>query len=53
MNFLFQRDRNTENGEEVYLYHNKDYNEWYFAGGSNFKAKNDMGWLTLYSSGKK
>ena len=53
MHFIFQRDRNAEDGTEVYLYHYKDYNEWYFADGSRFKAKNAGGWLQLRSSGKK
>ena len=53
MHFIFQRNRNTEDGEEVYLYHNKNYNYWFLTKGSDFKAKNDASWLTLYSSGKK
>ena len=52
MHFIFQRDRNTDNGKEVYLYHNKDRNEWYFASGSSFNAKNNKSWLTLDSLGK-
>ena len=51
--FIFQRDKNTEDGEEVYLYYNQDYGYWYLTEGSDFHAKNSIAWMYLSSSGKK
>ena len=34
--FTFQRDENTADGTEAYLYHN---DRWYLTNGSSFRAK--------------
>ena len=51
--FSFQRDKNAEDGQEVYLYHNKEYTKWYLAYGSRFRDEDAGGWMSLYSSGQK
>ena len=48
----FQRDENTEGGNEVYLYYNEDFNRWRLASGTNFRAKNNQSWMYFESLGK-
>ena len=55
LHFTFQRDKNTDDGKEVYIYyHTRGGTEaWYLTNGLDFKAKNTSCWMYLDSSGKK
>ena len=52
LDVTFQRDKNTEDHKEVYLY-NDDDNDWIFSSGSVFHAKTRNGWIFLDSTGKE
>lgn len=48
-----QRDENTDDDKESYLWYRRDSMKWRLSPGSDFHAKNDQCWLSLNSSGEK
>ena len=48
----FQRDRKTEDGDQIYLWYNETEKDWHLSSGSDFQARNDRGYMYINSQGK-